>query len=44
MQYHRRLSPAEGKEVSNKVKEMTNKDRQDFVDEVHRQRTQPSEP
>ncbi|MDG2116038.1 MAG: DUF3106 domain-containing protein [Porticoccaceae bacterium] len=44
MQYHRRLSPAEDKEVSNKVKDMINKDRQDFVDEVHRQRTQPSEP
>jgi hypothetical protein len=44
MQYHQNLSPAEDKEVSNKVKEMSKKERQDFVDEVHRQRTQSSEP
>ena len=44
MQYHHRLSPAEQKDMTNKVEEMTTKERQEFVDKVHRQRIQPSEP
>ena len=44
MQSHQRLSPAEHIEASNNVKDMANKERRDFVDEVHRQHSQPSEP
>ena len=41
MQYHHRLSPAEHNDIDNKAKGMTTKGRDDFIDKVH---TQPSEP